>query len=211
MSNRWGKNVRFESSSQYWEERYRTGGNSGAGSYDRLARFKADFLNRFVGEHEIYSVLELGSGDGAQLELADYPSYIGVDVSPTAVQIARQKFAERRDVTILHSSELREDHRAQLVLSLDVIYHLVEDNVFAEYMENLFDRSLRWVVIYASNRDEIAGSKHVRHRRFTDWVSRNRDDFEFIEHVPNKYPFDENSPDDTSYSDFYVFRRLAWS
>src|ERR1035438_9808248 len=76
---------RFNTSGAYWELRYRTGGNSGPGSYGRLAHFKADTLNGFVDQHKIASVIEWGSGDGSQLQLANYPAYTGVDVSKTAV------------------------------------------------------------------------------------------------------------------------------
>ena len=43
--------------------------------------------------------------------------------------------------------------RADLTLSLDVIYHLVEDDVFVSAMRALFDKAARFVVIYASNQD----------------------------------------------------------
>ena len=64
-------------SAQYWRDRYRSGGNSGAGSYGRLADFKAEIVNAFVREHDVASVIEFGSGDGAQLALADYPTLSG--------------------------------------------------------------------------------------------------------------------------------------
>ena len=38
----------FAGSAAYWEERYRRGGNSGAGSYGKLAEFKAEVINDFV-------------------------------------------------------------------------------------------------------------------------------------------------------------------
>ena len=38
----------WENSSKYWERRYEQGDNSGSGSYNHLARFKADILNKFV-------------------------------------------------------------------------------------------------------------------------------------------------------------------
>jgi hypothetical protein len=91
-------------SGPYWEARYRTGGNSGAGSYSRLAEFKAEVLNRFVQENGIASVVEFGSGDGAQLTLASYRDYIGIDVSRTAVGLCRAKFAGT-GYTFLHQSE----------------------------------------------------------------------------------------------------------
>ena len=40
--------IKFTTSKNYWEERYKTGGNSGAGSYDRLAKFKAQIINDFI-------------------------------------------------------------------------------------------------------------------------------------------------------------------
>src|SRR5579859_8234848 len=64
------RQLQFRGSSTYWEERYRAGGNSGAGSYGRLAEFKAEVLNGFVHSRGIRSVVEFGCGDGAQLALA---------------------------------------------------------------------------------------------------------------------------------------------
>ena len=72
------------SSVAYWEGRYRAGGNSGAGSYGRLATFKAGFVNGFVELNAIRSAIEFGCGDGNQLSLLSVPRYTGVDVSPTA-------------------------------------------------------------------------------------------------------------------------------
>src|SRR5437899_4317923 len=58
--------------------------NSGLGSYDKLAEFKAEVLNGFVKENTIKSVIEYGCGDGNQLKFAEYPSYLGFDVSVKA-------------------------------------------------------------------------------------------------------------------------------
>ena len=57
------RNIRtrkIDSSADYWEARYRDGGNSGAGSYGRLALFKARFLNDFVRSENVQSVIEFG-------------------------------------------------------------------------------------------------------------------------------------------------------
>ena len=78
----------------YWERRYADGQDSGYGSRDQLARFKASFLNAFVARNGIRSVIEFGCGDGTQLSLADYPSYLGLDVSPTAVRLCASRFRD---------------------------------------------------------------------------------------------------------------------
>jgi predicted O-methyltransferase YrrM len=201
------KTGKFQGSAEYWERRYRSGRNSGAGSYNRLAEFKAKFLNGFVSEKQIRSVVEFGSGDGAQLALSNYPSYAGIDVSHTVLRLARERFSADPTKKFHHSSEVPDDCRAELALSLDVIYHLVEDEVYERYMRDLFDAAGRYVIIYASNVDQQTPEPHVRHRHFTAWVTANRPDFSLLQHVANEFPLDSREPDDTSFADFYVFER----
>lgn len=201
------KPAEFDNSRNYWEERYRRGGNSGAGSYNRLAEFKADVLNDFVATNAIESVIEFGSGDGAQLALARYPSYVGVDVSRTVIEATRHKFSADRSISFLHTSEVTDADKADLALSLDVIYHLVEDDVFDAYMHRLFDAGIKFVIVYASNEDKAWSSPHVRHREFTRWVEANRADFVLADRIPNAYPYSKKDPDNTSFADFYIFRR----
>lgn len=83
---------KWKGSAEYWEKRYEMGGNSGAGSYNRLAIFKADVVNSFVKNYDIDVIIEWGCGDGNQLRLAQYPQYVGIDVSPKAVEICRKLF-----------------------------------------------------------------------------------------------------------------------
>lgn len=199
----------FDTSGSYWERRYQTGGNSGAGSYGRLARFKAEVVNSFVRDHGVETVLEIGCGDGAQLELAQYPSYIGVDVSSAAVDLCKSKFAADPSKRFYLSQDVPAGLTADLVLSLDVIYHLIEDDVFDNHMASLFDHANRHVIIYASDEDRQPPDQHVKHRKFTDWVARFRPDWRLIETVPNAYPFDPAHPDDTSFADFYIYENVV--
>lgn len=204
------RNLRFGGSKSYWEERYKDGGLSGAGSYGRLAVFKAEFLNSFVSDHDIGSVIELGCGDGNQLSLARYPHYIGVDVSREAIRICREKFSGDPTKSFFQVTE-QDQYSAgcDLTLSLDVLYHLVEDSVFDEYMSSLFSRSRRYTIVFSSNRNEQTGSRHVRHREFLSWVAANAADWKLIQKVKNLYPFDAANPKETSPADFYVFEREA--
>ncbi len=200
-----GRRDSFTSSSDYWDRRYRSGGNSGAGSYDRLARFKADFLNGFVELHQISSVIEYGSGDGAQLMLAVYPSYTGVDISATAVEMCRVLFAADASKRFLQSDGVEPGIKADLALSLDVIYHLVEDQVFDTYMRQLFASGRKFVIVYSSNMDQAWPAKHVRHRQFTCWVEQNQPEWRLHSSLKNAYPYDPSDPEQTSFADFYVF------
>jgi hypothetical protein len=192
-------------SSDYWELRYRRGGNSGAGSYNRLAEFKAAFLNSFVAQQQITSVIEFGSGDGFQLKLARYPQYIGVDVSVKAIELCRSAFLGDTSKHFLHSDAFAAGTCADLALSLDVIYHLVEDDIYEAYMRRLFRCAERFVIVYSSNVNQNAPSRHIRHREFTKWVEQNEPYWYLHSCVMNAYPYDAADPDHTSFADFYVF------
>jgi SAM-dependent methyltransferase len=204
------RQLRFRGSSDYWERRYRAGGNSGAGSYGRLAEFKAEILNEFVAREGIVSIVEFGCGDGAQLALAQYPDYVGIDVAATSVALCRTRFAEDPGKQFFLAGEVPGDlASADLALSLDVIYHLVEDAVFDAYMHELFAGSHRFVAIYASDTARATDSPHVRHRNFTSWIERHAPDWRLVGHVPNRYPYDPAAPEETSFADFYFFEREA--
>jgi trans-aconitate methyltransferase len=170
-----------------------------------LAEFKADVLNKFVADHVIRSLIEFGCGDGNQLLLARYPEYVGLDVSPTAVKRCQELFKHDAAKRFAVIGTDRGDHgHADLVLSLDVIYHLVEDEVYERYMHGLFDAADRFVVIYSDNEDSPTEDLHVRHRRFTDWIENNRPNWQMVEHIPNQLP-SRPDHDRGSWSDFWIF------
>lgn len=161
----------FGGSADYWDSRYRLGGDSGAGSYGRIAVHKAAFVNGFVAERGVRSVIEFGCGDGNQLTLARYPRYLGIDVSREAVRTCRERF-EGDPTKEFKLVDEYAGEGADLGLSLDVIFHLVEDAVFEAYMERLFEAAERYVIVFSTNtnRRTPIDRAHVRHRRFTDWV-----------------------------------------
>ncbi len=198
----------FAGSRMYWIERYESGRNSGDGSSGMLAEFKAEIINRFVLEHHLTTVIEYGCGDGNQLKLADYPLYTGFDVSLTAVSICKEIFVN--DVTKkFKEMDDYDNETAALTLSLDVIYHLIEDLVYFNYMNRLFDSAERFVVIYSSDSEEKTKGQvaHIRHRNFTKWVEKMKQDWSLISHIPNRYPY----LDDTktgSFSEFFIYERV---
>jgi len=206
---RWSaaRNSSSFSSSNYWESRYREGRTSGAGSYNRLAIFKAETINRFIKDHRVHSVIEFGCGDGSQLRLAEYPAYVGVDVSRTVLDATRQAFEGDTTKRFVHVDDVGPEHFSDLSMSLDVIYHLVEDEVFERYMGQLFDSARRHVIVYSSNDVRPSDSIHVRHRRFTDWIASSRPEFRQTAFLKNAYPEDVKDIDNTSFADFYFFSR----
>jgi hypothetical protein len=207
-------NLRFSTSGEYWESRYASGGNSGAGSYGRLAEWKAEILNKIVADRRVASVIEFGCGDGAQLALAAYPSYIGIDVAPSAVRLCIERF--RGDLSksfFAIDPRAMSDPlgvlRAEMALSLDVLYHLVEDEVRDTYLTRLFQAATRYVVIYSSDGPAPTHSAHERHRPFTPWVSANAREWRLVEQINNPYPMSTVRDDQlvTSPADFFVYAR----
>ena len=195
----------FPGTAAYWEKRYASGGNSGVGSYDRFAEFKAEVLNGFVARHRVRSVIEFGCGDGNQLGLARYPEYLGFDISRTAIARCQEMFASDRSKSFRMMSDYRGE-RADLALSLDVIYHLVEGDLFEGYMRTLFAAAERYVIVYASDTDDNRGYEgtYIKHRTFTRWIKQSLPAWRLIEHLPNRYPY-RGDYRTGSFADFFIY------
>jgi cyclopropane fatty-acyl-phospholipid synthase-like methyltransferase len=204
---------RFKGSAEYWEDRYKAEGNSGSGSYDHLANFKAQVLNDFVAKNKVNTVLEFGCGDGNQLTIAKYPNYIGLDVSPTAIQMCHKRFKDDKTKSFLIYNSLAffDNHqivKADLTMSLDVLYHLVEIEIFEKYIIDLFNASQKYVIIYASdyNQEEEPIHQHENRRGFTAFVAKQFPNFKLVEVIKNKYPKTVNGLVG-SYSDFFIYEK----
>lgn len=207
------KQILFPGSKEFWETRYSLGGNSGKGSYGKFALFKANVLNEFVQEKAILSIIEFGCGDGNQLSLSKYPKYIGLDVSPTAISLCRERFDQDENKSFfLYSPSCFVDRQniflADLGLSLDVIYHLVEDDVYHAYMDHLFSASKKFVIIYSSDMDQAGGAhaRHVRHRKFSERVKERFPDWKLLEQIKNPYP-GKGDFGQGSFADFFIFEK----
>ena len=183
------------------------------GSYGHLADYKADILNEFVAFRGVTSVIEFGCGDGNQLSLAKYPSYIGLDVSRTAIEKCVSLFRADDTKTFFLYIPKKFDssldgHSGELGISLDVVYHLVENKLFSLYMKHLFEATQKYVIIYSSNHDEVIKGSHVRHRRFTEYVDVNFKRWRLTQRLENRYPSAQYGAETGSFADFYFFEKF---
>ena len=89
---------------------------------------------------------------------------------------------------------------ADCALSLDVIFHLLEDDVFAANMQNLFNCGRRFVIVYGTDEEEIR-RKHVsvRLRKYSDYIAANIPEFRAALRVTRKEGF----------GDFYLYERIS--
>jgi glycosyltransferase involved in cell wall biosynthesis len=86
------------------------------------------------------------------------------------------------DFTKTHSIQSTE-----LALYLDVNCNLMEENIFEDSMKKLFETSQKVVIICANN-----------HKKFTDWVKKNKSDWKLLQFIPNKYQI-------PVFDNFYIF------
>ncbi|MGN6415931.1 MAG: class I SAM-dependent methyltransferase [Pseudobacter sp.] len=206
------RNYQFDSKN-YWESRYQKGGNSGSGSYGKLADFKARILNEFVKENQINTVIEFGCGDGHQASLATYPNYVGLDVSATVIKQCIEKFKNDPSKSFfLYDQECFSDKfgflKCDLSLSLDVLYHLVEQKVYDQYLINLFASGKQYVIVYSSNVHIPPANEmsHEFHRKFTDDVARLAPKWELFKELENEYSPANYADESGSMANFYFFR-----
>lgn len=200
----------FTNSSEYWEKRYVSGGNSGGGSFGELAEYKADTLNKFVRDQNITSVIDFGCGDGNNLALFEFPLYIGVDVSETALKICRKKFKDDFSKAFISSRLLTGSITAELAISLDVIYHLVEDEIYSSYMSDLTASASRFIIFYSSNVEQSHPSPHIKHRKIQDWMDLFGPAWQLVEQQENPFKSDLiGRHSDKSFANFYVYKKLA--
>jgi len=191
----------FFSSARYWQHRYKSGRTSGAGSRGANAEYKAAFINDFIRSHRIETAIEFGFGDGVQLEMCEYPDYLGFEVSRTAIQQRRKQFRGNANRRFKHLSDYAGE-TADLTVSLDVVYHLVEQAAYEDHLTKLFDASNHCVLIFSTSFDCTAPSaRHAKHRNCLAWIEENRPDWRQIRTEATQV----DRPDTSA--DFFVFER----
>jgi hypothetical protein len=191
--------------SDYWEKRYQNGGNSGNGSYGVLSSFKAHCINDFISEKNIKAAVEFGVGDGHNLSLYNIERYLGLDVSECAIEICKNRFHDdgsKQFDTIDPLEELRLAEKYDCALSIDVLYHLVEYNVYETHLRNLFASAQRYVIIYAWDADvdeKMHLSMHVKPRKFTKYIDERFPEWALIRKIEQIYA--------DSSSSFYFYEK----
>ena len=195
-------------STRYWQQRYRKGGNSGGKQYTQTTEFKIDYLNKLVEDKGIETIIEFGCGDGDVLSNFKVKQYTGLDVSSDVIDLCKRRFKSDSSKKFYTVDQYTREH-AELTLSFDVIYHLVENHIFEEYMKELFALSKRFVLIHTSNNNskDYDTAIHVRHRNVTDWVNRNILDFKLV-HIEVNPQREQENPDDKYLPYIILYEKL---
>lgn len=164
---------------EYWNNRYRMGGNSGAGSYNVEAVTKAQLINHVIDEYKIRTISELGCGDGNNLLFYKVPtSYTGYDYSKAAIEMCKEKTRKiANSLKYYFTDNVRDlDYDADLLLLLDVWYHQVEDNDFEALCDTVFNKfNGKYIIAYTTDTNEQVlpdGTPLAAHVRFREFMSK---------------------------------------
>lgn len=186
------------SSKKYWEDRYRNNGNSGLGSYGHEANFKAEYINDLILKREIKTIGDIGCGDGNQISLLfGFDQYTGYDFSETVIDKCEKKYEGNNKIRFVYS--LSEMDNVELIMSLDVTYHIIEDDLFIKYLNDLFSLSNKYVLIYSVNSNVETTVPHMKYRKFVEWIYENMKNVKLIDE--KKYPNKNNG------IGFYLFEK----
>lgn len=111
------------------------GGGSGAGSNPNVAREYMNFLQAFVLNNGVRSVVDIGCGDWQFSQFINWgmnTSYLGIDVVPSVITSNQQRFGGRANVSFVCANPLDgscEVPGGELLLIKDVLQHLSNENV----------------------------------------------------------------------------------
>tara|TARA_Y100000748_G_scaffold301720_1_gene302483 strand:+ start:1442 stop:2110 length:669 start_codon:yes stop_codon:yes gene_type:complete len=170
---------RFTNSKEYWEERYYYGGNSGRGSYDEDAKIKSDFLNDTVLHYDLENVVDIGCGDGNNLSYFNTINYFGIDLSETIIKKNKKKFIndkskkfyllKNNQVDIIKDINQCINKINTIILSFDVIFHLVEDKIYNDHLNFINNINATYCLVSSSdvNISHDSSVPHVRHRNYS--------------------------------------------
>ena len=189
---------------EYWNMRYKNGKGSGKGSRGELLEYKANTINNIINEFDIQDIIDFGCGDGELSNLIDVEYYVGIDSSFEAVAICRSKklYDRCRDVfgarIFINDINLSWTAQADMTMSIDVIFHLVNEREYLQHLLSLFQHSTKYVLIYSSDKEEDVDRGHVKHRKCTRTINELFPDWKLLRKIDNKYP-------DQSFSDFYLY------
>lgn len=183
----------------HWENRYKRGNNSGLGSYNQLCDFKTEVINDFIQEHGCKTMIDLGCGDGNQIKDLQIEQYVGVDISDLIVFKCKEAYKNDSAKTFYTYSELDYTKKYDIAMSLDVIYHLIDDHVYYKYLNDLFNLATKYVIVYSSDVEKGYNGSHVKHRNFSKDVSVKFPNAKLIEKIPQRYPRQSSA-------DFFMFQ-----
>lgn len=130
-------------------------GTSGSGSTLEITREYRAYIQDFIREHGVRSVVDAGSGDWSFSAAIDWgdASYLGIDIVPDVVETVRRNHETAR--IKFQVGDITEDlPAADLLISKDVLHHLSNKLIHKFIRNNLTKNKYRWVILTNSRSSE---------------------------------------------------------
>ncbi len=130
----------------FWQWRYVTHPDlgSGIGSRGRPLLDKRALLSAVIDLLSPASVLDVGCGDGEATRGLPIPSYLGLDLSPEAVRLARE---HRPEGEFRIGTLTDESLRAELTICLDVLIHQADGEKYQDLVRRLLTSATRALLV----------------------------------------------------------------
>jgi len=199
--NNWSYvNPEYNFSFKYWENRYNSGGNSGNGSYGEGLKNKALLLNNLINKYDLKSISDVGCGECTLLPyLQGIRKYYGYDISPTVLSKISKNNQDGFSKEFILLTNNTKIVSSDLVLSLEVIFHQVNDDEYLDYMRKLVNSNGEYLLILTMN-EGILKTNHIknRHIKYRD-ISKFMDSTNYS--LVEKFPFTERT------STYYLYKK----
>ena len=123
-------------------------GTSGTGSTLEITREYRAYVEDFMKQHRITSVVDAGCGDWSFSSAIDWgnASYLGVDIASDVIATVRRKH-EKGKITFQVGDITEELPAAELLISKDVLQHLSNSLVHKFISNNLRNGKYKWVIL----------------------------------------------------------------
>lgn len=117
------------------------GFGSGHGSLPRVTKGYRAYIENFLRENSIKSVVDFGSGDWQFSRLIDWgdAKYTGLDIVPSVVKNSQQQYGSKRINFKAIKPGQTDLPTADLLISKDVLQHMSDERV-AEFIKKVLPR-----------------------------------------------------------------------
>jgi len=153
----------------YWDRRYLSGRGSGGGSIGKHRDWK--WLQ--IGNLSDKNVLDVGCGDLSFWEGRNCLNYTGIDSSKIIIDKNKE---ERPDWNfICADASTEQDLDGQVVLCLDLLFHILKDSIYENILRNLekWTRDKLYVYTWRKNpfNGKTADGYYQCYRPFLEYTS----------------------------------------
>lgn len=142
--------------SNYWDKRYSNGGTSGDGSIGSLREFKWAKIEERVGK--VDDVIDVGCGDLSFWDGRDCKKYVGIDASEIIIQ---KNILKRPNWNFIMSKSdnlmLSSLYQSDVVFCFDMLFHIMDDDVYEGTIDNLSRFSSRYIFVYTWMKNPFIG------------------------------------------------------